>query len=65
MFREFFNEGNQNPKLLTGYKKGYHIGNTFFRKDIKKQGLIPQIGPSYEAHFENKKYGTCYLLFNR
>ena len=32
-----------------------HKANPAFREDIRTQGLLPQIGPSYECHYEDEE----------
>ena len=35
-------------------KKLYHVSNPIYRKQIKKEGLTPQIGDSYRLHWESE-----------
>ena len=44
--------------------KLYHVSNPEHRKNIKKEGLVPQIGPSYEAHYE-KNMGPAVFVSSK
>lgn len=40
----------------------YHVSNPVFRNQIKKEGLRPQIGASYEAHYEDNHMGPVIFV---
>lgn len=39
----------QMPKVL------YHVSNPKFRENIMKQGLLPMVGDSYRAHYDDNE----------
>ena len=40
----------------------FHKSNPFFRENILKEGLLPQIGPSYLSHYEEKNMGAAVFV---
>jgi len=57
MLREIIEKIGDKPNQLSGYKKAWHVGNPHFRKEILKNGLVPQIGASYSAHYDTDHMG--------
>lgn len=52
---EAFNEDNilTNDNKVDYSNKMYHKASPFFRQKIKREGLIPQVGDSYSAHWDD------------
>ena len=42
----------------------FHVGNPAFRQQIAEQGLVPQIGTSYECHIPDATEPRIYLCYH-
>ncbi|WP_152184419.1 hypothetical protein [Sulfurimonas indica] len=40
----------------------YHVSNPIFRKKILREGLLPKVGDSYIAHYEEKNIGPVIFV---